>query len=116
MSAQELRFGIRQSVETEVVITATFPTYLTLYDYVDDGTADWHFFVRIDLIGASSARVDFLKIESDGTYEFRSEVRLTSRLGEYFGPHNSYSRISAGEYRSKIAELRGVLDTIPNEE
>jgi hypothetical protein len=110
-----LRFAVTASVESEVSVGVIFPTYLVLFDGSDSGCFTWEFYVRIDLVGNNQARVDLLKVDSDGGYEFSTDIRPLRRTGEFFRPGNSYDKSSPAEFNAKIAELRAVIDEIPRE-
>lgn len=107
-------FSVIATVEGQVHVSAEFPAYLT-YWYGDDGRSSFDFFVRIDRIGGEQARIDFLKIDSDGEYEFRTEYRPLLRCGEFFRPHNSYRSISVAKFNEKIGQLIAALNSVPKE-
>lgn len=115
VGGQFLTFEVVASVESKVRVSAIFPVYLTLSDSSDSSAHSWEFFVRIDLLPTDhkQVRVDFLQIDSDGEYEFRTQCRPIMRAGEFFRPDNSYFKSTAAEFNSKIAELRSVIDAVP---
>jgi hypothetical protein len=108
------QFAVIATVENPVKVSAVFPSYLSLSD--GDGRCSWEFFVRIDLCETDGwARIDFLKIDSEGEFEFQTEHRPLLRTGEFFRPGNNYEKISAAEFNAKITDLRAALDAVPRE-